>query len=76
MRWVGDRPADPLTVVVSPFGESGHTKLEWADSHGIVSVEYGAVNGRHCVEVYGASGAVTLDVAGDAPIELYTQGRS
>jgi alpha-glucosidase (family GH31 glycosyl hydrolase) len=28
LRWVGERPTDPLTVVVAPFEDAGRTKLD------------------------------------------------
>jgi alpha-glucosidase (family GH31 glycosyl hydrolase) len=58
LRWVGERPTDPLTVVVAPLGDAGRTELTVP------------VDGRHRVEVDGHPGRVVLD--GPAAVELRT----
>jgi alpha-D-xyloside xylohydrolase len=61
MRWVGERPADPLTVVVAPFEAAGRTELRVPLDGREVTIRYEARAGRHTVEVEGAPGEVALD---------------
>ena len=60
-QWVGERPCDPLTLVVAPFEGEGRTDLAVpVDGHEL-TVGYQARGGRHRVEVDGHPGAVVLD---------------
>jgi alpha-D-xyloside xylohydrolase len=61
VRWVGERPADPLTVVVAPFEEDGRTELQVPTGGGEATVRYQARAGRHQVEVAGHPGELVLD---------------
>jgi Glycosyl hydrolases family 31 len=57
----GERPADPLTVVVAPFEEDGRTELQVPTGGGEATVRYQARAGRHQVEVAGHPGELVLD---------------
>jgi hypothetical protein len=61
MRWVGERPTDPLTVVVAPFEDDGLTELAVPVDGRELTVRYQARAGRHWVEVEGHRGQVVLD---------------
>jgi alpha-D-xyloside xylohydrolase len=61
VQWVGERPADPLTVVVAPFQEDGRTELQVPLDGREVTIRYQARAGRHLVEVEGHPGRVALD---------------
>ena len=67
-RWVGERPTDPLTVVVAPFQEDGRTELEVPVDGRQVRIGYQVRAGRHRVEVTGHRGQVVLDAP--AGVEL------
>ena len=67
-RWVGERPTDPLTVVVAPFERAGRTELPVPVDGRQVTVAYQARAGRHQVEVQGHAGEVVLDAP--AGVEL------
>jgi alpha-glucosidase (family GH31 glycosyl hydrolase) len=69
-RWVGERPTDPLTVVVAPFEDAGWTELAVPVDGREVTVRYQARAGRHRVEVEGHPGQVVLDAPAD--VELGT----
>jgi hypothetical protein len=69
-RWVGERPTDPLTVVVAPFEDDGRTELAVPVDGREVTVRYQARAGRHRVEVEGHPGQVVLDAPAD--VELGT----
>jgi alpha-glucosidase (family GH31 glycosyl hydrolase) len=61
-RWVGERPTDPLTVVVVvPFERAGRTELRVPVDGREVRIGYRARPGRHQVEVQGHPGEVVLD---------------
>jgi alpha-D-xyloside xylohydrolase len=70
LRWVGERPTDPLTVVVAPFEDAGRTELTVPVDGREVAIRYQARAGRHRVEVDGHPGRVVLD--GPAAVELRT----
>jgi alpha-glucosidase (family GH31 glycosyl hydrolase) len=61
IQWVGERPTDPLTVVVAPFEADGRTELAVPLDGREVTVRYQARAGRHRVEVDGHRGRVVLD---------------
>jgi hypothetical protein len=61
VRWVGERPTDPLTVVVAPFQEAGRAELEVPVDGRDVTIRYEARAGRHLVQVQGHAGEVVLD---------------
>jgi alpha-glucosidase (family GH31 glycosyl hydrolase) len=67
-KWVGERPTDPLTLVVAPFEEDGRTELRVPLDGREVAVRYRAGAGRHQVEVEGHPGRVVLDAP--AGVEL------
>jgi alpha-glucosidase (family GH31 glycosyl hydrolase) len=69
-RRVGERPTDPLTVVVAPFEDDGRTELAVPVDGREVTVCYQARAGRHRVEVEGHPGQVVLDAPAD--VELGT----
>jgi alpha-glucosidase (family GH31 glycosyl hydrolase) len=60
-QWVGERPCDPLTLVVAPFEADGRTELAVPADGRQVAVRYQARGGRHRVEVDGHPGEVVLD---------------
>jgi alpha-glucosidase (family GH31 glycosyl hydrolase) len=68
MRHVGERPTDPLTVVVAPFRRAGRTELRLPLDGREVTVRYRARAGRHQVTVDGHPGRVVLDAP--AGVEL------
>jgi alpha-glucosidase (family GH31 glycosyl hydrolase) len=68
LRWVGERPADPLTLVVAPFEGAGRTELAVPMDGRQVVIRYQAEDGRHRVEVDGHRGRVVLDAP--AGVEL------
>jgi alpha-glucosidase (family GH31 glycosyl hydrolase) len=70
LRLVGERPTDPLTVVVALFEDAGRTVLAVAVDGREVAIRYQAGAGRHRVEVDGHPGRVVLD--GPAAVELRT----
>jgi alpha-glucosidase (family GH31 glycosyl hydrolase) len=70
LRWVGERPTDPLTVVVAPFEAAGRTELVVPVDGREVAIRYQARAGRHRIEVDGHPGRVVLD--GPAAVELRT----
>jgi alpha-D-xyloside xylohydrolase len=61
VQWVGERPTDPLTVVVAPFGTAGRTEVLVPLDGREVAVRYRAGGGRHTVEVAGHPGELVLD---------------
>jgi alpha-glucosidase (family GH31 glycosyl hydrolase) len=61
MRWVGERPTDPLTVVVAPFEAAGRSELRVPVDGREVAIRYEATAGRHTVEVEGHPGELVLD---------------
>jgi hypothetical protein len=61
VQWVGERPTDPLTVMVAPFERDGRTELEVPVDGREVTICYQARAGRHRVEVDGPPGRVALD---------------
>jgi alpha-glucosidase (family GH31 glycosyl hydrolase) len=61
VQWVGERPTDPLTVVVAPFDVAGRTELRVPVDGWDVTIRYKAWAGRHTVEVGGHPGDVVLD---------------
>jgi alpha-D-xyloside xylohydrolase len=61
IQWVGERPTDPLTVVVAPLEADGRTELAVPLDGREVTVRYQARAGRHRVEVDGHRGRVVLD---------------
>jgi alpha-glucosidase (family GH31 glycosyl hydrolase) len=61
MQWVGERPTDPLTVVVAPFQDAGRTELEVPVDGRDVTIRYQARAGRDLVRVGGHAGEVELD---------------
>jgi alpha-D-xyloside xylohydrolase len=67
-QWVGERPTDPLTVVVAPFAGAGRTELRVPVDGRQVTIRYRAGAGRHQVEVEGHPGQVVLDAP--AGVEL------
>jgi alpha-glucosidase (family GH31 glycosyl hydrolase) len=68
VRWVGERPTDPLAVVVAPFQEAGRAELEVPVDGREVTIRYEARPGRHLVQVEGHAGEVVLDAP--ASVEL------
>ena len=60
-QWVGERPCDPLTLVVAPFEGDGLTELAVPVDGRQVTVRYRAEAGRHRVEAGGHRGRVVLD---------------
>jgi hypothetical protein len=68
VRWVGERPTDPLTVVVAPSQEAGRAELEVPVDGREVTIRYEARPGRHLVQVEGHAGEVVLDAP--ASVEL------
>jgi alpha-glucosidase (family GH31 glycosyl hydrolase) len=60
-QWVGERPADPLTLVVAPYERGGRTQLRLPLDGREVAVRYAARAGAHRVEVDGHPGRVVLD---------------
>ncbi len=68
VRWVGERPTDPLAVVVAPFQEAGRAELEVPVDGRDVTIRYEARPGRHLVQVEGHAGEVMLDAP--ASVEL------
>jgi alpha-glucosidase (family GH31 glycosyl hydrolase) len=58
---VGERPTDPLTVVVAPFEQAGRTELTVPVDGREVTLGYEARAGRHQGEVEGHHGEVLLD---------------
>jgi len=69
-QWVGERPCDPLTLVVAPFEADGRTELAVPVDGRRVAVRYQARAGRHRVEVDGHPGQVVLNAP--AGVELAT----
>ena len=67
-QWVGERPCDPLTLVVAPFAADGRTELAVPVDGRRVAVRYQARAGRHRVEVDGHPGQVVPDTP--AGVEL------
>jgi alpha-D-xyloside xylohydrolase len=61
VQWVGERPTDPLTVVVAPFEAAGRTELRVPVDDRDVTIRYEARGGRHTVEVGGYPGELVLD---------------
>jgi alpha-D-xyloside xylohydrolase len=68
LRWVGERPTDPLTVVVAPFESAGRTELAVPVDGREVIIRYQAGDGRHLVAVDGHPGQVVLEAP--AGVEL------
>ena len=68
LRWMGERPTDPLTVVVAPFEDGGRTERTVPVDGHEVTIRYQAGDGRHRVEVDGHPGQVVLDAS--AGVEL------
>jgi alpha-glucosidase (family GH31 glycosyl hydrolase) len=68
LRWVGERPTDPLAVVVAPFEDAGRTELAVPVDGPEVTIRHQAETGRHRVEVEGHPGQVVLDAS--AGVEL------
>jgi alpha-glucosidase (family GH31 glycosyl hydrolase) len=60
-RWVGERPTDPLSMLVAPYERRGRTELRLPLDGREVAVRYAADGGRHRVEVDGHPGRVVLD---------------
>jgi alpha-D-xyloside xylohydrolase len=71
MQHVGERPTDPLTLVVAPFSASGETRLALEVDGAAVEVTYSATDSEHVVRVSGARGRVELDAlpGGDVSLE-------
>jgi alpha-glucosidase (family GH31 glycosyl hydrolase) len=67
-RHVGERPTDPLTVLVAPFQRAGRTELRMPLDGREVTIRYQAGAGRHQVMVDGHPGQVLLDAP--AGVEL------
>jgi hypothetical protein len=65
---VGERPTDPLTVLVAPFQRAGRTELRLPLDGREVTIRYRARAGRHRVTVDGHPGQVLLDAP--AGVEL------
>jgi alpha-D-xyloside xylohydrolase len=68
VQWVGERPTDPLTVVVAPFQDAGRAELEVPVDGREVTIRYETRPGRHLVQVEGHAGEVVLDAP--ASVEL------
>jgi alpha-glucosidase (family GH31 glycosyl hydrolase) len=71
MQHVGERPTDPLTLVVAPFSASGETRLALEVDGAAVEVTYSATDSEHVVRVSGARSRVELDAlpGGDVSLE-------
>jgi alpha-glucosidase (family GH31 glycosyl hydrolase) len=68
MQWVGERPTDPLTVLVAPFQRDGRTELRLPLDGREVTIRDRARAGRHRVTLDGHPGLVLLDAP--AGVEL------
>jgi alpha-D-xyloside xylohydrolase len=61
VRRVGERPTDPLTLMVAPFEAAGRTELRVPMDGRDVTIRYEAEAGRHTVEAADHLGEVVLD---------------
>jgi alpha-D-xyloside xylohydrolase len=68
LRWVGEGPTDPLTVVVAPFDDAGRTELAVPVDGREVAIRLQAGDGRHRVQLDGHRGEVVLEAP--AGVEL------
>jgi alpha-D-xyloside xylohydrolase len=70
MAYVGERPADPLTVSVAPLTHEGETTFETNVAGAELHLLYRFEGDIHELRVEGAPGEVAVDALGDVSIEL------
>jgi alpha-D-xyloside xylohydrolase len=72
MLHVGERPTDPLTVVLSPFEDEGDTTKDVPVDRAMVKLRYRALRGQHGLEVEGIRGRLELDVLAPVRVSVET----